>query len=158
MPLSQNGLELLKDLEGIEYEPYRDSAGLLTVGCGHLLTRDELSSGKIQCEDQIIRWKDGPLTDDEINSLLQEDVGWAEAAVDRAIQVGLTQNQFDSLVLFCFNIGANAFRESTLCKLLNEGNYTAVPDQMMRWCYAGGRVVRGLQTRRAREVALWNKE
>jgi lysozyme len=155
MQLSEDGVQLLRELEGVEPEPYRDSAGLLTVGAGHCLTKDELSSGKIQCGDQIIRWKDGPLSDAEIDALLAEDVGWAEATVTACVHVPLSQSQFDSLVLLCYNIGPNAFRNSTLCRVLNDGNYASIPAQMRRWCHAGGQVVPGLVTRRAREAALW---
>ena len=158
MQLSADGIELLKALEGVEAEAYRDSAGLWTVGCGHCLTKDELSSGKIYCGDQVIRWKDGPLTDAEMDALLAEDVGWAEAAVEVAVRVPLEQHHFDSLVLWTFNIGANAMRESTLVKKLNAGLYTEVPDELRRWVRAGGQVLPGLVRRREREIAHWHGE
>ena len=156
MQLSPDGLALLKSLEGVEAEPYRDSAGLLTIGCGHCLTKDELSSGKIYCGEQVIRWKDGPLSDDEIDALLREDLGWAEAAVEVAVRVPLSQDQFDSLVLWTFNVGANAMRESTLVKRLNAGLYTDVPEQLRRWVRAGGQVLPGLVRRREREIDHWH--
>jgi lysozyme len=155
MQLSAAGVTLLRELEGVEPEPYQDSAGLWTVGAGHCLTKDELSSGKIQCGDQVLRWKDGPLTEAQITALLADDVSWAEACVDARVTTPLTQNQYDALVIFAYNIGPNAFRQSTLCRLLNAGDYAAVPDQLRRWCHAGGQVVRGLQVRREREIALW---
>lgn len=155
MQLSEQGKSLLRELEGVEREPYQDAAGLWTVGCGHCLTKDELTSGKILCGDQTVRWKDGPLTDDEIDRLLEEDTGWAEAAVEVMVRVPLSQEQFDCLVLFCFNVGANAFRQSTLVKKLNQGLYEDIPHELSRWCHAGGRVVQGLVIRRAREAALW---
>jgi lysozyme len=158
MQLSTEGRQLLCELEGIEYEPYHDSAGLLTIGVGHCLTKDERSSGKIHCGEHIIRWKDGPLTEHDIDILLQEDVQWAEAVVNTCVTVPLTQQQFDSLVIFCFNIGNNAFTQSTLCKVLNEGQYEAVPAQLVRWNKANGRVLQGLVNRRNREIALWNTE
>lgn len=158
MQLSAEGVTLLRELEGVEAEPYRDSAGLWTVGAGHCLTKDELSSGKIYCGERVIRWKDGPLSDDEIDALLREDLGWAEAAVEVAVRVPLEQHQFDALVLFCFNVGANAFRESTLCRLLNEGLYDEIPTQLARWARAGGQVVPGLVRRRQREIAHWHGE
>jgi lysozyme len=155
MQLSPDGLQLLRELEGVEPEPYRDSAGLLTVGAGHCLTKDELHSGKIYCGDQVIRWKDGPLSDEEIDALLAEDVGWAEACVEVAVRVQLTQNQYDALVCLVFNIGPNAFRESTLCRLLNDGDFEAIPAQFRRWVRAGGQVLPGLVRRREREVQVW---
>ena len=155
MQLSDEGLALLKDLEGVEAEPYRDSAGLWTIGAGHCLTKDELSSGKILCGEETLRWKDGPLTDAQITALLAEDVSWSEACVEACVHVQLTQNQYDSLVIFAYNIGPNAFRQSTLCRLLNTGDYEAIPDQLRRWTRAGGQVIRGLQVRRQREIDHW---
>jgi len=156
MDLSADGLALLKDLEGVEAEPYLDSAGLLTVGCGHLLTKDELSSGKIRCGDRVLRWKDGPLSSEEIDLLLADDVGWAEATVTTAVRVPLTPPQFDALVCLAFNIGATAFRQSTLCRQLNAGDYASVPGQFRRWTRAGGEQVPGLVRRREREIARWH--
>ena len=155
MQLSEHGKSLLRDLEGVEREPYQDAAGLWSCGVGHCLTKDELASGKIVCGDRVIRWKDGPLSDDDIDRLLSDDVSWAEACVEAGVHVPLSQQQFDSLVLLCYNIGPNAFRQSTLCRVLNDGNYASVPTQMARWVHAGGRVVQGLVNRRAREAALW---
>ena len=158
MQLSEEGRALLRELEGCEREPYQDAAGLWTCGVGHCLTKDELSSGKIVCGDTTIRWKDGPLTDEEIDRLLSEDASWSEACIEACIRVQLTQNQYDALVIFAYNIGSHAFRESTLCRLLNQGDYAAVPEQMRRWTRAGGRVVEGLKRRREREIQLWNDE
>jgi lysozyme len=158
MQLSEDGVQLLRELEGVEPEPYRDAAGLLTIGAGHLMTRDEISSGKITCGDRVIRWKDGPLSDTEIALLLRDDVSWAEAAVEAAVTVPLTQAQYDALVLVCFNIGGSAFRNSTLCRLLNQGQYDDIPEQIRRWNRAGGRVLQGLVNRREREIALWDTD
>lgn len=155
MQMSAAGLDLLQELEGVETEPYRDSAGLLTVGCGHLLTKDELSSGKITCSDRVIRWKDGPLTGIDIDLLLLQDVQDAATAVNTAVTVSLTQPQFDALVCFTFNVGVGAFRQSTLCRRLNAGEYDAVPDELRRWNRAGGQVIAGLVRRREREITHW---
>lgn len=156
MQLSEDGLQLLRQLEGVRAEVYHDVAGIATIGCGHALTKDELSSGKIYCGDQVIRWKDGPLTDAQITALLREDVSWSEACIEACVHVPLTQQQFEALVIFAYNIGPNAFRESTLCRLLNEGVYDEIPTQLARWVHAGGRVVPGLVTRRVREIAHWH--
>jgi lysozyme len=158
MQLSEEGLQLLRELEGVEREPYQDSVGLWTIGCGHLITKDEWSSGKIQCGDRVIRWKDGPLTDEEIDALLEEDASWAEAAVTACVHTPLTQHQFDALVLLCYNIGPNALRNSTLVTKLNRGLYDEIPVEFARWNRAGGRVLQGLVNRRAREIALWDTD
>ena len=156
MNFSESGRQLLMQLEGIEYECYHDSAGFLTIGCGHLLTKDELSSGKIVCNALTIRWKNGRLTDSEVEALLANDVYFAEEAVNNYVNVPLNQNQFDALVSFVFNIGTSAFRNSTLLSVLNRGNYDLVPEQMARWTKAGGRTIQGLIRRREIESDYWN--
>jgi len=75
--------------------------------------------------------------------------------VNSGVKVALNQNQFDSLVSFTFNTGIQAFADSTLLKMLNQGNYDAVPDQLRRWVRAGGNVVQGLVNRRENEIKLW---
>lgn len=153
MNLSPRGRALLTQWEGASPTMYRDSAGLPTVGVGHLLTRSELRSGKT--EHGQFPWKQRPLTPAEIDSLLSVDVGTAERAVNAAIQVPLNQPQFDALVSFTFNIGTGAFWASTLRRLLNERDYAAVPEQLRRWVHSAGQLDPGLVKRREREVALW---
>ncbi len=69
--------------------------------------------------------------------------------------VPLTQNQFDALTSFTYNTGEGAFSRSTLLKQLNAGNYNAVPGEMGKWVYGGGRRLQGLVNRRAAEAATW---
>lgn len=75
--------------------------------------------------------------------------------VNTSVTVPLSQNQFDALVSFAFNVGATAFQGSTLLSVLNQGNYDDVPSQMLRWNRAGGRVLRGLTRRRTAEGELF---
>lgn len=156
MQMSGAGLALLVELEGSAPLPYRDIAGMLTLGVGHLLTRDELASGKVflpafgWCHYGTAPWPSA-----WIDSLLRDDLRIVEQAVGGAVQVPLTQGQYDCLCCFIFNIGGAAFRHSTLLRLLNRGEYAAVPEQLHRWIYAGGRVIEGLRLRRAREVTMW---
>jgi lysozyme len=76
--------------------------------------------------------------------------------VNESVTVPLNQNQFDALVSFSFNVGDNAFRGSTLLKLLNQGQYDQVPAQLRRWVRDNGHVVQGLINRREKEIVLWN--
>jgi len=154
MKLSENGLVLLKQWEGYATHAYRDSANLLTIGVGHLLTRSELTSGKILIGGSPVRYRDG-LTDDQIVALLAQDVIPVEQTVSTNVKVSLNQNQFDALVSFTFNVGRGAFLGSTLLKVLNQGFYTDVPTQLARWNRSGGQVVLGLTNRRNKEIALW---
>lgn len=146
---------LLAGWEGIELKAYRDVAGYLTIGVGHLLTKDELTSGKIWIRGIPLKYANG-LTHQQVMDLLGQDLEKFEQAVTDSVVVPLTQNQFDALVAFSFNVGVNAFKNSTLVKLLNQGQYHEVPNQLRRWIYAGGQILRGMVQRREYEIMLWN--
>lgn len=155
MQMSENGKNLLSVWEGLDLNVYRDVAGLATIGVGHLLTKDELSSGKIYIRGVPVNYGNG-LTREQVLDLLGQDLDKFEQAVAASVRVPVNQNQFDALVSFSFNVGAEAFKNSTLLKLLNQGKYQEVPTQLLRWVYAGGQVARGLYNRREKEIALWN--
>lgn len=155
MQMSEHGKGKIKEWEGSEAFPYRDAAGKLTIGIGHLLTQSELSSGKISIRGEWVHYAGG-LSDRQIMDLLGQDLNGAEDTVNEAVTVELAQNQFDALVSFCFNIGGSAFRNSTLLRLLNGEDYAAVPAQMRRWVHCNGEVVQGLVNRREHEIELWN--
>lgn len=154
---SNHGLEFLKQREGSIATMYRDSKGLPTIGVGHLLTKSELSSGKIFIKSQPVRWGvRGGLTDQQILDLLEQDVHVSALCVNMSVTVPLNQNQFDALASFAFNIGNQAFQASTLVRLLNQKQYDAVPAQLRRWVHAGPKTVAGLVDRREKEITLWN--
>jgi lysozyme len=155
MQMSQHGLSLLEQWEGFKLQVYRDSAGLPTIGVGHLLTRSELTSGKIIINGVPVKYANG-LTQQQVNDLLAQDVKPAAQAVSDGVKVALNQNQFDALVSFTFNVGVGAFQGSTLLRLLNQGQYDQVPAQLLRWTRSGGQVVPGLLNRRQNEIKLWN--
>jgi lysozyme len=90
--------------------------------------------------------------------LLLNDIKDAENTVNKLVKTTITQNQFDALVCLVFNIGGTNFKNSTLLKLLNYETLLQVPAQFMRWVYAGGKKLKGLENRRLAEVELWNKE
>src|SRR5947199_9460312 len=119
MKMSPHGLQLLEQWEGFELKLYKDSAGLPTIGVGHLLTKAELSSGKITINGVSVKYGDG-LTNQQVTDLLSQDVQPAAAAVNNGVKVPLNQNQFDALVSFTFNVGTGAFTSSTLLKVLNQ--------------------------------------
>jgi len=155
MQMSQHGLSLLEQWEGFKLQVYKDSAGLPTIGVGHLLTRSELTSGKIVINGVPVKYSGG-LTQQQVTDLLAQDVVPAQQAVNTGVKVALNQNQFDALVSFTFNVGNGAFLGSTLLKVLNQGQYDQVPTQLLRWTRAGGVVVQGLVNRRQNEIKLWN--
>lgn len=137
---SENGIELIKSFEGRSLVAYQDSVGVWTIGYGHTKTARE---------DRLI-------IKSTADRLLAEDLAEFEKYVDTLVKVPLTQNQFDALVSWTFNLGPTNLSESTLLKKLNAGDYDAVPDEIRRWNKAGGEVLEGLVRRREAEAALFN--
>lgn len=82
----------------------------------------------------------------------------AEAAVKRLVKTPITQGQYDSLVSFVFNVGEGNLAASTLLRKLNAGQCTAAAAEFPRWNRAGGKVLKGLTTRRAEERAVFEKD
>lgn len=163
MRISDDGLKFIEHVEGKRNKAYLDSGGELTIGIGHLITRSERMSGKLiimeanPYKTELVKFGNG-LTDDQIYRLLKSDVLSFESIINVAVKVPLEQYQFDSLVSFVFNIGGTAFVRSTLLKLLNFGSYELVSIQMRRWVYDNGKIIKGLQNRREKEILLWNGE
>ena len=142
MKISNEGLSLIKKYEGLKLTSYLCPANVLTIGYG--------STGKHVKEGMTI-------TESESEDLLKDDVSRFEECVNEAVDVELTQNEFDALVSFSFNVGCGAFMGSTLLKLLNEGKKTAAAQQLLRWDKAGGKVLTGLARRRADEREMFLK-
>ncbi len=157
MTMSEGGKRKLAEWEGIRLTAYKDVAGYPTIGAGHLLTKDERSSGKIFIGGEAVPYAGG-LTEQQALGLLAQELMIFEQAVSKGVTVPLTQNQHDALVCFAYNIGPNAFRHSTLLKLLNNRNYAAVPKQLRRWIYSGGKKLKGLINRREKEVEMWESQ
>lgn len=142
--ISQTGLDCVKGFEGYSGTAYLCPAGVPTIGYGHT---SSVTMASVKNMYSITR--------SEAEKLLREDLGTAEDAVNKLVEVDLTQNQFDALVSFTFNVGAGAFKRSTLLKKLNAGNYDAVPVELMRWTRGGGKVLTGLVKRREKEAEMW---
>lgn len=141
MRISRSGLELLAEFEGFSAIPYADSGGAMTIGYGHLILPGE-------------RW-DEPLSKDEASWLLLGDAMFAEYAVNELATMPLTQNQFDALICLVFNIGASAFKRSTLLRMLHRREYSLAAMQFGVWVYDNGIKVAGLQNRRRKEKKLF---
>ncbi len=142
---SQNCLDLIKRSEGLRLEPYLDLAGFWTVGYGHKLTSEELAAGG------RTRGIDEPAA----MLYLVDDANYAAHQVQRLVRVALTQGQLDALTDFVYNLGQARLADSTLLKILNQGNYRDAGQQLLRWDMAGGEHVAGLTLRRQAELALW---
>jgi GH24 family phage-related lysozyme (muramidase) len=129
-------LSLIKEFEGLRLEAYLCPAKVWTIGYGHTKTA-----------------KPGMrITEGGAEALLRHDLEWVESTINKHVKVPLTQNQYDALASFIYNVGAGAFRKSTLLRLLNQGDYDGAAGQFQRWNKAGGQVLKGLTRRRKAEA------
>jgi len=131
MEISKNGLDSIRAWEGLSTYLYKDAGGYPTIGIGHLLTKSEITSGKIIVLNEVVFIRNG-LSGTQCVQLLIQDLKEAEDAVNLYVFAELNQNQFDALVSFVFNVGVGAFRKSTLLRLLNQGQYDEIPAQLRR--------------------------
>jgi lysozyme len=144
MKTSTNGITLIKEFEGFKESSYQCSAGVWTIGYGTTVFPE---GHKVLRGDRIIK--------KSAEEFLRHDLIQFETQVNRLVQVPLTQNQFDALVSFTYNLGGGALERSTLLKKLNDGNYSGAAKEFMRWNKAGGKVLKGLTNRRKREMELF---
>lgn len=146
MRTSSDGLKLIKEFEGLKLNAYLCPANVWTIGYGHT---SAAGSPTVTPDMKI--------SQAQAEHILASDLLKYEVAVERAVTVPLTQNQFDALVSFAFNCGIGALQKSSLLKKLNRGEYDAVPAELMKWNKAGGKELAGLTRRRRAEAALWRK-
>lgn len=145
MKTSKAGLDLIKQFESFRAAPYLCSAGVPTIGYGTTVYPNGI---KVKLSDQKI-------TQQLAETFLQHHVNAIEKDVSRLVKVTLSQNQFDALMSFVYNVGLGAFRDSTLLKLLNAGDIDGASKQFERWNKANGKIVDGLTNRRNAEKALF---
>lgn len=143
MKISSRGISLLKAHEGLRLFAYQDSVGVWTIGYGH--TKDVFPGQHIS-----------PSVAEEF---LKQDLAWAEDCVNSSVKTPLSQNQFDALVSFVFNVGAGAFLDSTLLRLLNQNKFPEAAEEFLRWnkgTVNGEKIVLpGLTNRRKAEQKLF---
>jgi Phage-related lysozyme (muraminidase) len=140
MKISQKGVNLIKQFEGLELKAYKDSVGVVTIGYGS--TGSHVSIGQV-------------ITEAQAEALLIKDLSRFESGVTDLVKVPLTQNQFDALVSFSFNLGLGNLKSSTLLKKLNLKDYAGASKEFERWNKAGGKVLNGLTRRRLAEKELF---
>jgi len=142
---SEKGLALIKYFEGVRAKPYKCPAGYWTVGVGHLITRSS------ELPDS---W-DRELEPNEINEILKKDLVKFENGVLRLLHPKQpTQFEFDALVSFSFNLGLGCFQRSTVRSAFKRGDKKRAGEVLLKYCYAGGRKLKGLMRRRIAEHAL----
>ena len=136
------GVQLICQFEGLKLERYRDAVGLWTIGYGHLILKEEM--------EKLIK-----ITTGEAKNILRKDLKRTETGVKKLLTLSVTQNQFDALVSFAFNLGLGNLKKSTLLKKVNAGDKDAAALQFKCWNKAGGRVLAGLTRRRDAEMRLF---
>lgn len=143
MQISNLGLDIIKQYEGLRLTAYLCPANVWTIGYGH--------THQVKEGDQI--------TENMATEYLKKDVRHAQNAVAKYVKIEIEQHHFDALVSFIFNVGTGSFKNSTLLRMLNDGNFDGAEKQFIRWNKATVRgvkkVLRGLTDRRQEEAGLF---
>lgn len=141
---NNNLIKIVKSFEGFYKNSYKDPVGIWTIGYGTIKYKNgkKVQAGETITETQAI---------DEMMYELNND----KSNMYKYVKVKLNQNQEDALVSFIYNLGIGNFQKSTLLKKLNAGDYSSVPNEMMKWINAGGSPLKGLWRRRASESLLF---
>ena len=141
----QRVMPLVKEYEGLSLKPYWDANGYPTIGYGHKLSDQQKAP--------LSTWE--PITKAQAETLLLEDLALAQKELRALVKVDLTAGQEAALIDFVYNLGSGRLEDSTLLHVLNGGDYNSVPNQLVKWVHAGGRVEEDLVRRRADEIRLW---
>lgn len=139
MQMGQKGFDLIKQFEGFKANAYKCPANVWTIGYG---TTKGVKEGQ-------------HITVATANTFLLNDVAQFVKDINTLVKVPLTQNQFDALVCFVYNVGTGNFRSSTLLKMINSRNFAGAAAQFVRWNKAKGVTLNGLTRRREAEAALF---
>ena len=142
MKTSAEGISLIKKFEGCELYAYQCSANVWTIGYGH--TKDVEPGMQITQEDA--------------EQMLVDELHEYENYINEYVTAPLSQNQFDAMVSWVYNLGPANLKASTLLKVLNAGDYEGVPAQLKRWNKAGGEILDGLIRRREAEARLFKND
>lgn len=142
MKISNNGIDLIKSFEGLRLKAYKDSVGVPTIGYGH--------TKNVKMGD-VISLKTA-------EQFLLDDIRIFEEGVLALVKIEITQNMFDALVSFSFNLGLGNLAKSTLLKKINSKLFKEAGNEFVRWNKAGGVVLKGLTRRRLLEKELFLKQ
>ncbi|ENV08995.1 MULTISPECIES: lysozyme [Acinetobacter] len=147
MKTSSVGINLITSFEDLVLTAYDDGVGVWTIGFGTTVFPNGV---KVKRGDTC--------TKAQAMTFFQHDLQRFEAAVNSVVKVPVSQNQFDALVSLTYNIGETAFKKSTLLAKLNKGDFIGAADQFKVWNIGGGKVMKGLERRRAAERNLFLKK
>ena len=156
MNVSSKTIEMIKHHEGVRFKPYQCPAKLWTIGVGHVLYPNQ---GKMPIDQRgayALHPEDNrPFSKDEVDAILRADLDRFERGVERFCPVPLTQGMFDGLVSFSFNVGLGTLQRSTLRQKVLRLDKEGAAEELLKYCMAGGKVLRGLQNRRIDERAVF---
>ena len=156
MNVSPKACEVIRHHEGVRYKPYRCPAALWTIGVGHVLYPEQAKIPMAERMNFPLRPEDNRVwTKEEVDGILRFDLARFERGVAQLCPVPLTQGMFDSLVSFSFNVGTGALQRSTLRQKLLRGDKAGAAEELLKYCMAGGKILKGLQNRRIDERAMF---
>ena len=156
MKISNKCLHMIRHHEGVRQKPYKCPAKLWTIGVGHVLYPEQ---GKLKIDQRDafpLRPEDNRIFSmEEVDAILRADLARFEKGVATYCPVPLTQGQFDALVSFSFNVGLGTLQRSTLRQKVLRGDMEGASQELLKYCMAGGKILKGLQKRRIDERAVF---
>ena len=156
MKLSPEAIKVICHHEGTRFKPYRCPALLWTIGVGHVLYPDPAKIPMDQRGAYPLRPEDSRVfSKEEVDGILRSDLARFERGVAQLLPVVLTQGEFDACVSFSFNVGLGTLQRSTFRQKIIRGDKDAAIESLLQYCKAGGKVLRGLESRRKDEAALF---
>lgn len=156
MKVSDKAIKVIKHHEGTRQRAYRCPARLWTIGVGHVLYPSQ-GAMKIDQRDfvPLKPEDDRQFSMEEVDAILRADLARFERGVEQFIPVQLTQSQFDACVSFAFNVGLGTLQRSTFRQKVIRGDIEGAADELLKYCMAGGKPLKGLQNRRIDERAMF---
>jgi lysozyme len=157
MKICDKGLAIIKKYEGFYNKPYLCPALIYTIGYGHVLYPEQARLPLAQRKAYPLKAEHNRVwSKEEINDLLIKDLARFERGVTMLFPVSyrFTQGTYDALVSFSFNLGLGALQRSTVRSALLRGDKTMAGESLLKYCRAGGKILKGLQLRRQAEHKL----
>ena len=144
MKISQKGIDFIKSHEALRLKAYQDSKGVWTIGWGH--------TKNVHPGDVITR--------EQAEQFIRDDFAWVERTLNADLVAGrdkplVTQNEYDALCSLVFNIGSQAYLDSTVRRKIKQGDKMAAAHAFGLWVYSNHKFIQGLANRRADEVRLF---
>jgi lysozyme len=139
LTFGKNAVNLIKQFEGCKLNAYQDCVGVWTIGYG--------------CTSGVTPGT--TITQQNAEDMLNQALIAVSDALSVLVTYSASQNEFDALTSFTYNLGTGALQSSTLLRLLNAGDIQGAAQEFPKWCHAGGKIEPGLVSRRAAEMALF---